>query len=88
MVDKLVDTVWGNVAWHRWGMSRSRVEVFVLQAEACSASIGVGDFSMTRRTLKDAIVQRTKDKCMGNGKKFPEGDKVRGVDRQNPAKGV
>jgi hypothetical protein len=38
-------------------MSRSRAEVFVLQAEACSASIGVGLFAMTRRTLKDAIVQ-------------------------------
>lgn len=57
MVDKLVESVWGNVAWHRWGMSRSRVEVFVLQAEACSASIGVGHFPMTQKTSKDAFVQ-------------------------------
>lgn len=27
-------------------------------------------------------------KCVENGKKFPEADKVRGVDRENQAKGV
>jgi hypothetical protein len=34
------------------------------------------------------ISKRTMDKRIANGKKFPEGDKVRGVDRENPAKGV
>jgi hypothetical protein len=89
VVAKLVVSVWGNVAWHNWGTEpgSSRKFLYCKPSKLRLPSV-LGVSSMTQKLPKDAIVQNRQHKCMENGKNFPDGDKVRGVDRQNQGKKI